>query len=70
MAAKVLGGREQVKVAVVQASSEFMDKNGSVLGRHRKLIPSIIERIWWGQGDSRDSKVFDTDIGRLGGQIC
>ncbi|MDH3739374.1 MAG: hypothetical protein OER92_09275, partial [Alphaproteobacteria bacterium] len=48
----------------------YIDKDGSVLGRHRKLIPSFIERIWWGQGDARDLKVFDTDIGRLGGQIC
>lgn len=48
----------------------YFDKTGGVLGRHRKLIPSYIERIWWGQGDSRDLKVFDTDIGRLGGQIC
>ncbi len=48
----------------------YIDKDGSVLGRHRKLIPSFIERIWWGQGDARDLKVFDTDIGRIGGQIC
>lgn len=48
----------------------YIDKDGSVLGRHRKLNPSFIERIWWGQGDARDLKVFDTDIGRLGGQIC
>lgn len=48
----------------------YFDKTGGVLGRHRKLIPSYIERIWWGQGDARDLKVFDTDIGRLGGQIC
>lgn len=41
----------------------FMDKSGGVLGRHRKLIPSFIERIWWGRGDSRDLQVFDTDIG-------
>ena len=48
----------------------YLDKTGGVLGRHRKLIPSYIERIWWGQGDARDLKVFDTDIGRIGGQIC
>ena len=48
----------------------YIDKDGSVLGRHRKLIPSFIERIWWGQGDARDLKVFDTDIGRLGGLVC
>lgn len=48
----------------------YIDKDGSVLGRHRKLIPSYIERIWWGRGDARDLKVFDTEIGRIGGQIC
>jgi amidase/nitrilase len=48
----------------------YFDKDGSVMGRHRKLIPSFIERIWWGQGDARDLKVYDTDIGRIGGQIC
>jgi amidase/nitrilase len=48
----------------------YLDKQGRVMGRHRKLIPSYIERIWWGRGDARDLKVFDTDIGRIGGQIC
>lgn len=48
----------------------YIDKYGGVLGRHRKLIPSYIERIWWGQGDARDLKVFDTEIGRIGGLIC
>ncbi len=48
----------------------YIDRDGRVMGRHRKLIPSYIERIWWGQGDGRDLKVYDTEIGRLGGQIC
>ncbi|MFQ5660548.1 MAG: carbon-nitrogen hydrolase family protein [Gammaproteobacteria bacterium] len=48
----------------------YIGKDGKILGRHRKLIPSFIERIWWGRGDARDLKVFDTDIGRIGGQIC
>jgi nitrilase len=41
-----------------------------VLGRHRKLMPTFTERLFWGQGDARDLVVFDTDIGRLGGLIC
>ena len=48
----------------------YIGKDGEVMGRHRKLIPSFIERIWWGRGDARDLQVFDTDIGRIGGQIC
>ena len=39
MAAQVLGGREQVKVAVVQASSVFMNKKGCL----EKACDKIIE---------------------------
>ncbi|MGB2692281.1 MAG: carbon-nitrogen hydrolase family protein [Thermodesulfobacteriota bacterium] len=48
----------------------FIDKNGDVMGKHRKLMPTYTERIYWGQGDGSDIKVFDTDIGRIGGLIC
>ena len=48
----------------------YIGKDGDVMGRHRKLIPSFSERMWWGRGDARDLQVFDTDIGRIGGQIC
>ncbi len=48
----------------------FIDKNGSVMGRHRKLMPTYTERIYWGMGDASDINVFETDIGRIGGLIC
>jgi len=48
----------------------FIDKYGKVMGRHRKLMPTYTERIYWGQGDASDIKVFDTEIGRIGGLIC
>ena len=48
----------------------FIDKNGEVLGRHRKTMPTYTERIYWGMGDASDIRVFDTDIGRIGGLIC
>jgi amidase/nitrilase len=48
----------------------FIGKDGDVMGRHRKLMPTYTERIYWGQGDASDIKVFDTDIGRIGGLIC
>ena len=40
------------------------------MGRHRKTMPTFTERLFWGQGDASDLRVFDTDIGRLGGLIC
>jgi amidase/nitrilase len=48
----------------------YLDPAGRVLGRHRKLMPTFTERTYWGWGDGADLKVFDTDIGRLGGLIC
>jgi amidase/nitrilase len=47
-----------------------ISRDGRVLGRHRKLMPTQSERVYWGMGDARDIRVFDTDMGRLGGLIC
>jgi nitrilase len=44
--------------------------DGSLLNRHRKLIPTNPERMVWGQGDASGLRVIDTDFGRLGGLIC
>ena len=48
----------------------FLGRQGEVLGRHRKLMPTYTERTYWGWGDASDLKVFDTGIGRIGGLIC
>jgi amidase/nitrilase len=48
----------------------FFGKNGELLGKHRKLMPTHGERTVWGHGDSRDLKVFDTSVGTVGGLIC
>ena len=48
----------------------FIGRDGKVMGRHRKLMPTYTERTYWGWGNASDLKVFDTDIGRIGGLIC
>jgi predicted amidohydrolase len=58
------------EVSTIYNSLVFFAPDGSVLGRHRKLMPTFTERMFWGQGDASDVVVFDTDIGRLGGLIC
>src|SRR3990167_5660769 len=47
-----------------------ISRDGRVAGRHRKLMPTHSERVYWGMGDARDVCPFDLDIGRLGGLIC
>jgi nitrilase len=44
--------------------------DGSLLNRHRKLMPTNPERMVWGLGDASGLKVVDTPCGRVGTLIC
>ncbi len=44
--------------------------NGDYLGKHRKLMPTALERLVWGFGDGSTMPVFHTEIGILGSVIC
>lgn len=48
----------------------FIDNHGRIMGRHRKLIPTFVERAIWGSGDGSGLNVYATDFGRIGGLIC
>jgi len=48
----------------------FFGPDGSLLGKHRKLMPTSYERMIWGMGDGSTLKVFDTPLGKVGGLIC
>lgn len=48
----------------------FFGPDGRLMGKHRKLMPTVMERIVWGFGDGSTMPVFDTDLGRLGAVIC
>ncbi len=43
---------------------------GTLLNRHRKLMPTNPERMVWGMGDGSGLRVVDTPAGRLGALIC
>ncbi len=44
--------------------------DGTLLNRHRKLIPTNPERMVWGPGDATGLRVVDTPVGRIGSLIC
>jgi nitrilase len=43
---------------------------GGFLGKHRKLMPTAVQRIIWGFGDGSTLPVFDTPGGKMGAAIC
>jgi nitrilase len=44
--------------------------DGTLLGKHRKLMPTAMERVIWGSGDGSTLTVVETDLGKIGAVIC
>ena len=44
--------------------------DGQLLGKHRKLMPTALERLVWGFGDGSTIAVVDSAVGRIGSVIC
>ena len=44
--------------------------DGTLLGTHRKLVPTAMERVIWGSGDGSTLPVVATRLGRIGSVIC
>ena len=44
--------------------------DGTLLNKHRKLMPTNPERMVWGFGDASGLKVVDTPAGRIGTLLC
>jgi Predicted amidohydrolase len=48
----------------------FVGPDGRLLGKHRKLMPTAMERLIWGFGDGSTIPVLETPLGRIGAVIC
>ena len=44
--------------------------DGTILSRHRKLVPTHAERLVWGPGDGGGLEAVATPVGRVGTLIC
>lgn len=48
----------------------FFGPDGALMGKHRKLMPTAMERLIWGFGDGSTLPVFHTPLGKMGAVIC
>src|SRR5271163_3223127 len=48
----------------------FFSDQGVLLGKHRKVMPTAMERLIWGFGDGSTMDVFPTALGKIGAVIC
>ncbi|MBO1361231.1 carbon-nitrogen hydrolase family protein [Acetobacter sacchari] len=70
MKAHLVVGVIEREGATLYCTALFFGSDGSLMGKHRKLMPTGTERLVWGHGDGSTIPVFDTEIGRVGAAIC
>jgi nitrilase len=58
------------EIGTLYCTALFFADDGTYLGKHRKLMPTAMERIVWGFGDGSTMPVYGTPLGRLGAVIC
>jgi nitrilase len=58
------------EIGTLYCTALFFAPDGTFLGKHRKLMPTAMERIIWGCGDGSTMPVYDTPLGKLGAVIC
>lgn len=48
----------------------FINDQGHIIGKHRKLIPTGGERLVWSRGDGSSLTAYTTTSGKIAGLIC
>jgi nitrilase len=56
--------------ATIYNSVLYFGPDGTLVQKHRKLVPTGSERTVWGMGDGSTLRVVPTPFGRVGGLIC
>src|ERR1700723_115945 len=56
--------------ATLYCSVLFFGADGKLRGKHRKIMPTAMERLIWGFGDGSTMPAIRTEFGILGAAIC
>ncbi len=68
----IIGINEKIPetLGTIFNSNLIINRHGEIIGCHRKLVPTFIEKLTWGGGDGRSLRVYDTECGKVGTLIC
>jgi len=65
----VIGAIER-DAGTLYCTALYFSPEGKLAGKHRKLMPTAMERLIWGFGDGSTLLVLDTGFGKVGAVIC
>lgn len=65
----VIGVIERV-AGTLYCTALFFAPDGTLAGKHRKLMPTAMERLIWGFGDGSTLTAIETGFGKIGAVIC
>ncbi len=56
--------------STLYSTAVFLDPDLGLVGKHRKLVPTARERVFWGRGDGSTLPAIPTAAGLAGAAIC
>jgi nitrilase len=62
--------RDRRSVGTIYNTNLIIGADGTLLGRHRKLVPTWAEKLTWAGGDGSSLRVYDTPVGPVGTLAC
>jgi nitrilase len=65
----VMGAIER-DAGTLYCTALYFSPEGKLAGKHRKLMPTAMERLIWGFGDGSTLPVMETGFGKVGAVIC
>lgn len=62
--------RDPVTLGSIYNTLVIIGPDGSIIGKHRKLVPTWAEKLTWAGGDGTSLRVYETGLGPLGVLAC
>lgn len=70
MSLALVAGVIEKDMGTLYCTAVFIDAGGNYRGKHRKLMPTAMERLIWGFGDGSTMPIIDMGFGKTGAAIC